>query len=86
MVKLRHGKCSPKQRKSEKAVLHVYTSQENERNVGSDLILKVRCNITFEKKEGYPQYRTLFWNDKEHHYEKINRKGITKNWRTGEDM
>ena len=81
--------CPPKRRKSspyEKPVFHVYTSQENERNVGSDLILEVRRNITFEKKEGYPQYRTLFWNDGEYHYEKINRKGITKNWRTGEDM
>ncbi len=81
--------CPTKQRKSlrdEKAVLHVYTSQENERIVGSDLILEVRRNISFERKEGYPQYRTLLWNDVEHHYEKINRKGITKNWRTGEDI
>ena len=81
--------CPPKIKRSskdEKPVFHVYTTEEDMKSVGGILILEVCRDITFEKKNGYPHYTNLYWNEGEYAYEKITRKGITKNWRTGEDM
>ncbi len=81
--------CPPKQTKSsrdEKPVFHVYTSQENEENVGSDLILEVCRNLTLERKEVIHNTELCFETRENIAIEKINREGITKNWRTGEDM
>ena len=65
---------------------HVHTTEEQMKEVGGILISVVRRTIKFEKVNGYPSSITLFWNRGEFSYEKVTRKGITKNWRTGEDM
>ena len=82
--------CPPKRvRKSptESSIFHIYTSSKNRKSVGRKLIER---DMDYEQK---PQYRnmrcvveTLYWNDGEPDYERIRRKGITKNWRTGEDL
>ena len=81
--------CPPKRSRfsqEEKPVFHVYTTKEEMKSIGAILISVVRRNIKFEKKEGYPHYTTLYWNKGECAYEEIRRRGITKNWRTGEDL
>jgi len=81
--------CPPKRKRSsrnEKPVFHVYTNEEHVKSVGSLLILEVCHDIQYEKKNGYPHYRTLYWNEGEYAYEKITRKRITRNWRTGDTV
>ncbi len=81
--------CPSKRRRSshdEKPIFHVYTDEEHIKAVGSLLILEVCHDIKYERKSGYPHYRVLYWNDGAYAYEKISRKGITKNWRTGDTM
>ena len=73
---------------TELPVFHVYTNKEKMRNVGLALVNVVECNITFEFKKDLKvlQPVTLYWNDGEPDYQIVRRKGITKNWRTGENM
>ena len=56
--------------------------------MGLVLVNVVECNIMFEFKKNLKDLRpvTLYWNDGEPDYERVRRKGITKNWRTGENM
>ncbi len=88
-IKAKKMVCPSKRRRSsrdEKPIFHVYTDEEHIKAVGSLLILEVCHDIKYERKSGYPHYRVLYWNDGAYAYEKISRKGITKNWRTGDIM
>ena len=79
--------CPPKQDRSEAPVFHVYTSSQHKESVGIKLINLVEKDICYEHKHSHTGHmETLFWNDGEPDYERIRRRGITKNWRTGEDM
>lgn len=86
--------CPPKRIRSsptESPVFHVYTSHKAYRSVGKKLIELTEADIDYEQKPaGSGDLRraveTLYWNDGEPDYERIRRKGINKNWRTGEDM
>lgn len=86
--------CPPKRvhnSATEVPVFHIYTSDRNSKSVGIKLISIVEKDIHYERKPQSPdseagRAETLFWNEGEPDYEKISRKGITKNWRTGEDM
>ena len=84
--------CPPKRdRKSptEKPLFHVYTSRKDSKLVGEKLIKIVKRDIVYECKARHRDPRggvkTLFWNEGEPNYERIRRKGITKNWRTRGD-
>ena len=86
--------CPPKRvRRSptESPVFHVYTGLKAYRSVGKKLIEYTESDIDYERKPGgYGNMRgvveTLYWNEGEPDYERIRRKGITKNWRTGEEL
>ena len=79
--------CPPKQVQAEPPVFHVYTSSQHKESVGIKLINLVKKDICYEHKHSHTGYKeTLFWNDGEPDYERIRRRGITKNWRTGEDL
>ena len=85
--------CPPKRnRKSpeEKPEFHLHTNWEKKRAVGLKLIRMVKRDIVYQYKpqgdDPPPRDEVLFWNDGEPHYERVQRRGITKNWRTGEDM
>ena len=84
--------CPPKRQRSsptEKPVFLVYTSSKDSRSVGKRLIKLIKRDIDYECKARHDRpgvVKTLFWNDGEPDYERIRRKGITKNWRTGEDV
>ena len=84
--------CPPKRVRSsptEVPVFHVYTS-DNSKSVGKKLIKLIKRDIDYECKPRHPHMqgniKTLFWNDGEPDYERIQRKGITRNWRTGEEV
>ena len=85
--------CPPKRiRRSstEKPVFLVYTSGKDSKPVGKKLINLIKRDIVYECKARHHDQpgvvKTLFWNEGEPDYERIRRKGITKNWRTGEDV
>ena len=81
--------CPPKRvRKSssEIPVFHIYTSKEKMKSVGSKLINVIKQDIVFERKQDLPPFTTLYWNDGEPSYEVVRQKGITRNWRTDEEM
>ena len=86
--------CPPKHDRSsatEVPVFHIYTSDKARKLVGIKLINIIMEDIHYECKPQSPDSRagrpeTLFWNEGEPDYEKVTRKGITKNWRTGEDV
>jgi hypothetical protein len=86
--------CPPKRVRSsqtESPVFHVYTSKEDYKSVGNKLIRLAKRDIDFECKPQYSNDKqgvldTLYWNDGEPDFEKVGRKGITRNWRTGEAM
>ena len=70
---------------------HVYTSVNWYKAVGRKLIKLVKRDIDYERISGGDgnmrgAVERLYWNDGEPDYEEIQRKGITKNWRTGEDV
>jgi len=82
--------CPPKyDRKSptEKPVFHVYTSEDKKKCVGKELIEIVQRDLIYEHKPRHynapSQKEELFWNEGEPDSERISRKGITRNWRTG---
>ena len=85
--------CPPKRIRTsptEPSVFHVYTSREDRVSVGKKLIKLTESDINYEWKPQYHDGRgvmeTLYWNDGEPDYERIRRKGITKNWRTGKKL
>ena len=79
--------CPPKQGRSEAPVFHVYTSSQHKESVGIKLINLIEKDICYEHRHSHTGHmETLFWNDGEPDYERIRRRGITKNWRTGEDL
>ena len=75
--------CPPKQSRSDTPVFHCYTSNQHRRSVGINLINLTKKDIRYEHRpyNGTRHVETLFWNDGEPDYERIRRKGITKNWR-----
>jgi len=80
----KHNHYSP----IEKPVFHVYTSGDKKKCVGKKLIEIVQRDLVYEHKPQHynapSQKERLFWNDGEPDSERISRKGITRNWRTGE--
>ena len=79
--------CPPKQDRSEDPVFHLYTSSQHKESVGIKLINLIKKDICYEHRHSRTGHKeTLFWNDGEPHYERIRRKGITKNWRSRSDM
>ena len=80
--------CPIQGRRSDTPVFHFYTNDQHWRSVGITLINLVKRDICYEHRpyNGTGYMETLFWNDGEPDFERIRRKGITKNWRTGEDM
>ena len=77
----------------EKAVFLLYVSKRWKDSVGYQLIKFVKTDIVFEqeRRNDFDDRRshrceTLYWNNGEPAYEIVKRPGITKNWRTGEDM
>ena len=86
--------CPPKRihnSATEVPVFHIYTSNQQRKSVGIKLINLIKRDICYEHRPQSAHSRTghmetLFWNDGEPDYERIGRKGITKNWRTGEDL
>ena len=78
----------PKGRRSDTPVFHFYTNNQHWKSVGTQLINLAKRDICYEHRpyNGTGHMETLFWNDGEPVYERITRKGITKNWRTGEDL
>ena len=84
--------CPPKlnyKSSREKPVFLIFTSKKDKDVAGKYLIKIVEDDIHYEHKSllhGKPHFETLYWNKGEPAYEKITRKGITKNWRTGEDI
>lgn len=85
--------CPPKRDRNspdEKPVFHIYTSASRKSLVGRKLIKIIERDMLYEQKPRYYHLpcleETLFWNDGEPAYEHITRKGITKNWRTGEEV
>ena len=84
--------CPPKlnyKSSSEKPVFFIFTSKKDKDAAGKYLIKIVKDDIHYEHKSllhGRPHFETLYWNKGEPAYEKITRKGITKNWRTGKDI
>ena len=81
--------CPPKQNeysRFEKPVFHFYTSKDKMRCVGIKLAHIVCQDVVYEYKQRHSHFVTLYWNEGEPDYERIRRKGITKNWRTGEDL
>ena len=88
--------CPPKRNRSsaeEKAVFQLYVAKEWKHLVGYKLIDLVKTDIVFEHKRRNNSdsrrshhYETLYWNNGEPAYEIVTCPGITKNWRTGEDM
>ena len=84
--------CPPKRvRKSQTEMpeFHLYTNKANKKAVGLHVIKFVGDDIVYEykpQKYGHTaRPEVLYWNDGEPDYEVVKRKGITKNWRTGED-
>ena len=82
--------CKPKVVRSsptERPLFHVYPSSDAYKSVGQRLIELVECDIYYDRKPVNSDVRavleTLYWNDGEPDYDRIHRKGITKNWRTG---
>ena len=69
---------------------HLYTNKKNMKAVGLRLIRFVERNIVYQYKQqkyGHTaRPEVLYWNNGEPDYEVVRRKGITKNWRTGEDV
>ena len=85
--------CPPKRNRrsaEEKAVFLLYVGKEWKDTVGYKLIDLVKTDIVFEQSDSDSRkshrYETLYWNDGEPAYKIVTRPGITKNWRTGEDM
>ena len=85
--------CPPKRVRSsptEMPKFHLYTNKMKKSTVGLYLIKFVERDIVYEykpQKSGYTaRPEVLYWNDGDPDYEVVRRKGITKNWRTGEDM
>ena len=88
--------CLPKRNHwsaEEKGVFQFYVAKRWKDSVGYKLIDLVKTDIVFEQKRRYDSderrshpYETLYWNNGEPAYEIVTRPGITKNWRTGEDM
>ena len=88
--------CPPKRNErsaEEKGIFQLYVAKRSKVSVGYKLIVFVETDIVFEQKSrsdsddrGSNRYETLYWNNGEPAYEIVKRPGITKNWRTGEDM
>ena len=84
--------CPPKRNHwsaEEKGIFQLHVAKGWKDSVGYKLIDLVKTDIVFEQKRSDRRshcYETLFWNNGEPAYEIIKRPGITKNWRTGEDM
>ena len=84
--------CPPKRNPSsaeEQAVFLLYVSRKWKDSVGFYLINLVKKDIVFERKwfdRRSQQFETLYWNNCEPAYEIVKRRGITKNWRTGDDI
>ncbi len=85
--------CPPKHdftSSTEKPEFHLYTSEETMKCVGMRLVKLVKRDLVFVfKPHRYnmpPRVKWLYWNDGEPDYERVHRKGITKNWRTGENV
>ena len=88
--------CPPKRNRrstEEQAVFLLYVGKEWKDSVGYKLIDFVETDIVFERKRRSDsdsrrshRYETLYWNNGEPAYEIVTRPGITKNWRTGEDV
>ena len=88
--------CLPKRNRrsaEEKAVFQLYVGKEWKDSVGYKLIDLLETDIVFEHKrtsdsDSWRSHRdkTLYWNNGEPVYEIVTRPGITKNWRTGEDV
>ena len=88
--------CPPKRNRrspEEDAVFLLYVDKEWKDSVGYKLIDLVETDIVFEQKRRSDsddrrshRYETLYWNNGEPAYEIVKRPGITKNWRTGEDI
>ena len=77
----------------EKGVFQLYVGKRWKHSVGYKLVDFVKTDIAFEQKRRNDsdgrrshRYETLYWNNGEPAYEIVKRPGITKNWRTGEDM
>ena len=85
--------CPPKRNRNspdESPVFHLYTSSSHKAIVGNKLIKIVERDLVFSHKPRNYKLpcleETLFWNDGEPAYEGASRKGITRNWRTGEEV
>ena len=88
--------CPPKRNRrsaEEQAVFLLYVGKERKDSVGYKLIDLLETDIVFEHKRTSDSdiwrshhYDTLYWNNGEPAYEIVTRPGITKNWRTGEDV
>ena len=83
--------CPPKRNRrsaEEKGIFQLYVAKRWKESVGYKLIKLVETDIVFEQKgrSDSDGYETLYWNNGEPAYEIVTRPGITKNWRTGEDV
>ena len=85
--------CPPKHNRNspdESPVFHLYTSSSHKTIVGKEVIKIVERDLIFEYKPRHNKlpclWETMFWNDGEPAYERVSRKGITRNWRTGEEV
>ena len=85
--------CPPKRVRNsptEMPEFHLHTNKTKMKVVGLKLIMMVEKDIVYQYKPqryGVPsREEVLYWNDGEPDYERVRRKGITKNWRTGEDV
>ena len=80
--------CPPKQNwncPKERPEFHIYTCKGRRRSVGQKLIRMMEDDIVYQYKHENRE-EVLYWNDGEPDYERVRRKGITKNWRTGKDI
>ena len=70
--------------------VHVETICRERKFVGMRLIKLLKRDIHYEHNCDHCDtpgaVETLFWNDGGPDFERIRRRGITKNWRTGEDL
>lgn len=85
--------CPPKRAFSsptEVPVLYMYTSEKCKETVGSKLIHLIKRDICYEyKPRGLDTSRhvdTLFWNNGEPGDEMVECEGITKTWKTAEEL
>ena len=81
--------CPPKcefSSQTERPRFFIFTNEKEKNAVGKYLIEQVKRDIRYEFNERPHSSETLYWNDGEPAYEQIRRRGITRNWRTGEVM